>query len=39
MAYCIHCGNKLGDNVNFCSSCGKRAIDPIKFEETKDKKQ
>jgi len=24
MAFCIHCGNKLGDDARFCSNCGTK---------------
>src|SRR5271157_5055288 len=25
MAFCVHCGNQMADNVAFCPNCGKPA--------------
>jgi uncharacterized membrane protein len=28
MAFCVHCGNQIADNVTFCPTCGKAAGQP-----------
>jgi uncharacterized membrane protein len=28
MAYCVHCGFQIGDNVTVCPNCGKMAAQP-----------
>ncbi len=28
MAFCVHCGNQIADNVAFCPNCGKPAGQP-----------
>jgi uncharacterized membrane protein len=28
MAYCVHCGSQIGDNVAVCPNCGKPAAQP-----------
>ena len=32
MTYCVKCGAKLGENENFCSSCGSPAIKTVEEE-------
>jgi uncharacterized membrane protein len=28
MAFCVHCGSQIADNVTFCPTCGKAAAQP-----------
>lgn len=28
MAFCVHCGTQIADNVTFCPTCGKAAAQP-----------